>query len=183
MTVHALFFCLRPDPVTAMRLNALSDDLVRRFGLRAKPPRTERLHVTLHHLGWFDDGDPAALADVRLRADSAAASLRHVPVRVDFDSVLSFVRKPRNRPFVLGGGACLDGVRSLRAALGDELRATGLAVDPHFTPHLTLLYDDLAVPEQPVPAPAPGWDAADFHLMDSLQGLSTHVVLARWELG
>lgn len=182
MTVHALFFCLRPDPVTAAQLTAVSDTLVQRFGLREKPPRTERLHVTLHHLGWFDDADPIALADVRQRAESAAASLRDAPARVDFEEVLSFTRKPRNRPFVLSGGACLDEVRRLRAALGDELAAVGLPVDPHFTPHLTLLYDDLAVPSQPLPMPAPGWTARHLHLMDSLQGQSTHVELARWSL-
>ena len=182
MTVHALFFCLRPDPATAARLSAVSVDIARRFGLRIRPPRTERLHVTLHHLGWYDDATDQAetMAEVRQLAEDAAAALRHGPVRVDFDQLLSFTRKPRNLPLVLSGGACLDGVRAMRAALGDRLHAAGLRTDPHFTPHLTLFYDDVAV--EPQPFIVPGWTTSEFLLLDSLQGQSTHVDLARWPL-
>lgn len=182
MTVHALFFCLRPDAPTAARLGAVSDALVRRFGLRAKASRTERLHVTLHHLGWYDDQTEQAdvMSEVRQLAEAAAASLRHPPVPVDFDQLLSFTRKRRNLPLVLSGGACLDPVRAIRSTLGDCLRASGLRTDPHFTPHLTLFYDDLAV--EPQPFIVPGWTASEILLIDSLQGLSTHVELARWPL-
>ena len=182
MTVHALFFCLRPDPATAQRLSEVSDQIALRFGLRVRPPRTERLHVTLHHLGWYDDATDQAdtMADVRRRAEAAADGLRQAPPRVDFDELLSFRRKPRNLPLVLAGGACLDQVRALRAALGERLRAQGLAVEPHFTPHLTLFYDN--TPIEPQPCAVPGWDAADFHLLASLQGQSRHVDLGRWAL-
>lgn len=182
MTVHALFFCLRPDPGTAARLSAISGELVRRFGLRAKAARTERLHVTLHHLGWYDDqtDQVEVMAEVRQLAEAAAAALRHGPVRVDFDQFLSFTRKRRNLPLVLSGGACLDPVRTMRAALGERLLAKGLRTDPHFTPHLTLFYDDHVVAPQPFIVP--GWTATEVLLVDSLQGLSTHVELARWPL-
>ncbi|WP_158218812.1 2'-5' RNA ligase family protein [Roseateles aquatilis] len=182
MTVHALFFCLRPDRQTASRLNGVSGELVRRLGLRAKPPRTERLHITLHHLGWYDDQTDEAetAAEVRQLAEAAAATLRHERLRVDFDQLLSFTRKARNLPLVLSGGACLDGVRAMRAALGARLQAVGLRTDPHFTPHLTLLYDDAVV--MPQPLAVEGWDAVEFHLVDSLQGLSTHVALGCWTL-
>lgn len=183
MTVHALFFCLRPDPATAQRLSEISDQIAMRFGLRARPPRAERLHVTLHHLGWYDDDmaeQAEAMGEVRALAESAAQALRHEPVRVDFDELLSFRRKPRNLPLVLSGGACLDSVRGMRAALGQRLRAAGLGTDPHFTPHLTLCYDN--TPIEPQPFFVPGWDASDFHLIDSLQGQSTHVALGRWPL-
>src|SRR6185436_9188528 len=105
-TVHALFFCLRPDPGTAARLGAISDDVARRFRMRVRPPRTERLHVTLHHLGWYDDQTDQVdvMAEVRPLAEAAAASFRHGPVRVDFDQLLSFTRKQRNLPLVLSGG-------------------------------------------------------------------------------
>lgn len=182
MTVHALFFCLRPDPATAARLGGVSDEIAHRFGLRVRPSRTERLHVTLHHLGWFDDQteQAQAMVDVRRRAEAAAASLRHAPLRVDFDELLSFRRKPRNLPLVLAGGACLDAVRDLRAALDERLRAEGLVTDPRFTPHLTLFYDN--TPVDPQPCVVPGWDATDFHLLASLQGESRHVDLGRWAL-
>ncbi|MBO9688598.1 MAG: 2'-5' RNA ligase family protein [Mitsuaria chitosanitabida] len=182
MTVHALFFCLRPDPATALRLSGVSDEIAHRFGLRVRPSRAERLHVTLHHLGWYDDQNDEAdtMAEVRRLAEDAADTLRHAPLRLDFDELLSFRRKPRNLPLVLSGGRCLDEVRVLRAALGECLRAAGLRTDPHFTPHLTLFYDN--TPIEPGPFIVPGWDAADFHLIDSLQGQSRHVDLGRWAL-
>ena len=182
MTVHALFFCLRPDPGTAARLSAISDDVARRFRMRVRPPRTERLHVTLHHLGWYDDQTDQVdvMAEVRSLAEAAAASFPHGPVRVDFDQLLSFTRKQRNLPLVLSGGECLAAVRAMRAALGERLRASGLSTDPHFTPHLTLFYDDHAVAPQPFIVP--GWTATEILLLDSLQGQSTHVELGRWPL-
>lgn len=182
MTVHALFLCLRPDPGTAARLSAVSDELARRFQMKVRPPRTDRLHVTLHHLGWYDDqtDEAGTMAEVRQMAEAAAASLRHDPVRADFDQLLSFTRKRRNLPLVLSGGAGLDAVRTLRTALGDRLRANGLRTDPHFTPHLTLFYDDH--PVAPQPFLVPGWTATEFLLLDSLQGQSRHVRLGAWPL-
>lgn len=183
MTIHSLFFCLRPDPATALRLSDWSMDTFQQLGLRPRPARTERLHVTLQHLGWFDDESPEGRgerADVCEAAMQAAAAVRAAPVRVDFDELLSFTRKPHNRPLVLSGRAVLDDVRKLREALGEQLRSRGLAVERAFTPHLTLTYDDAAVPSQPVAVP--GWLATDLHLIDSLQGQSRHVPVASWVL-
>jgi RNA 2',3'-cyclic 3'-phosphodiesterase len=184
MTVHALFFCLRPDEATAQRLAEVAQAIARRLGLRERPSRADRLHVTLHHLGWYDDAIPeqaTAMAAVRAAAERAAASIVWPTLPLQFDELLSFTRKARNRPLVLSGGAGLDQVRQFRAHLGERLSAHGLAVDPHFTPHLTLAYDDRLI--EPEAHTVPGWTAIDFHLADSLQGQSRHVMVGRWPLG
>ncbi len=183
MTVHALFFCLRPDEATASRLSAVSRQVLLRLGLRERPDRTERLHLTLHHLGWFDDSHPDqrdAMAAVLAAAGRAADSIVWPSIPLHFDELLSFTRKPRNRPLVLSGGTGLETVRQFRRHLGERLAAEGLPIDPHFTPHLTLTYDDHAV--SPEPLDVPGWTATDFHLADSLQGESRHVMKGCWPL-
>lgn len=173
---HRLFFALYPDTPTALRLAALASRLRTQLGLKGKPHDLQRLHVTLHHLGDFV-GMPG---EVRAAAETAAAGLAWPRFGLSFDQLLSFTRKRSNRPLVLGGGAGLDAVRAFRQALGEALVRAGLPVQAHFTPHLTLLYDDKTVPPQAVDPI--GWTAGEFVLVDSLLGQHRHVALARWPL-
>ncbi|OOG39847.1 2'-5' RNA ligase family protein [Polaromonas sp. A23] len=173
-----LFFAIFPDAGTATQIAGLAQQLREEHGLRGKPLKTERFHVTLHHLGDYA-GLPQDLVDV---ACAAAASIAAAPFDVTFDRAASFSTAPRNRPFVLRGG---DGVASLIAfqqTLGDALKKTVLGrwAKPAYTPHVTLLYDDRGVPEQPVPAVS--WTASEFVLIHSLIGQTLHVPLARWPL-
>lgn len=171
-----LFFALYPDGETALRLAALASRLRLQLGLKGRPHDSQRFHVTLHHLGDFV-GLPEP---VRVAAEAAAAGLAWPKVELAFDQLLSFTRKERNRPLVLTGGAGLDGVRALQRALGEALQGAGMKAERHFTPHLTLLYDDRAVPVQSVEPVR--WTAGEFVLVDSLLGQSRHVPLARWPL-
>lgn len=129
MTTHALLFCLRPHPETARRLSDWSMALFASEGLRSRASRAERLHVTLHHLGWFDDQTPEGRGEM---ADVLEASIRvgerftSSPPRVDFDQLLSFTHKLRNCPMVLSGGAVLDEVRTMRASVS-SCRPSGCA--------------------------------------------------------
>jgi 2'-5' RNA ligase len=59
------------------------------------------------------------------------------------------------------------------------LRA-GFGVEQSFTPHVTLLWADRRVADYPV-API-GWSVREFVLTASLQGLSRHIDVARWQL-
>ncbi|MGC1174635.1 2'-5' RNA ligase family protein [Polaromonas sp.] len=173
-----LFFAIFPDAGAAAQIARLAQQLREEHGLRGKPLKTERLHVTLHHLGDYA-GLPQDLVEV---ACAAAASLAAAPFDVTFDRAASFSTAPRNRPFVLRGG---DGVASLIAfqqTLGDALKKTVLGrwAKPAYTPHVTLLYDDRSVPEQAVPAIS--WTASEFVLIHSLIGQTLHMPLARWSL-
>lgn len=173
-----LFFAIFPDAGAAAQIARLAQQLREEHGLRGKPLKTERFHVTLHHLGDYA-GLPQDLVEV---ACAAAASLAAAPFDVTFDRAASFSTAPRNRPFVLRGG---DGVASLIAfqqTLGDALKKTVLRrwAKPAYTPHVTLLYDDRSVPEQAVPAVS--WTASEFVLIHSLIGQTLHVPLARWPL-
>lgn len=174
-----LFFALFPDPAAAARIERLAADLRTRHRLRGKPLRTDRFHVTLHHLGDHA-GLPAALVQA---ASAVAATVPAAPFDIVFDRVATFSRRSTNKPVILRGGD--DGLAALTAfqrRLGAALQDAGLGrwVDLRFTPHLTLMYDDRGLPEAPVEPIR--WTAREFVLVHSLIGKTEHRHLARWPL-
>jgi len=173
-----LFFAIFPDAKAAARIEQLAHGLRVEHGLKGSPLKTDRFHVTLHHLGDF----PGVPQDIVAMAGKAAAALAMAPFEVAFDRVSSFAGRPAGRPFVLRGS---DGVAALTAfqqALGSSMDRSGLGrrAERQYTPHVTLLYDDRIVPEQSVEAIR--WTAHEFVLVHSLLGRTQHVPLGRWAL-
>lgn len=180
-----LFFALFPDLESAARLAELAQRLRAGHGLAGKPFAAARLHVTLHLLGDYAGGLPQPVVDA---ACEAAAALSMPRPEVAFGRAASFMRKTRNRPFVLRDGPGeADGAAVLRAmqqALGAAMAAARLGRRPASAPgvpHMTLLYDDRCIAEHAV-EPV-GWTAHEFVLVHSLLGHSRYVPLARWPLG
>jgi len=68
------------------------------------------------------------------------------PVDVAFDRVSSFPGRRNKKPFVLRAGADANAgaLHDFQKTLGIALQTAGLAVkvNSHFTPHVTLLYDE-----------------------------------------
>lgn len=173
-----LFFAIMPDADAAARIARLAQQMRVEHRLSGKPVAPERFHITLHHLGDYAGLPP----NIVTAASEAAATVAMPAFDVALDRVASFSGRPRNRPFVLLGG---DGVAALKAfqqALGTAMQKAGLGrwVEPKFTPHVTLLYDDHCVAEQLVETV--GWIAREFVLVHSLLGKTQHVQLARWPL-
>jgi 2'-5' RNA ligase len=173
-----LFFALFPDVETAGRIGRCAQQLRTEHGLHGAPLKTERFHITLHHLGDYA-GLPQGVVDM---AGKAAAAVRSLPFSVTFDRAASFSSSPRNRPFVLRGDTGLADLMAFQQALGVEMTRAGLGrwAKPAYTPHVTLLYDDRAVAEQRVEPIT--WSASEFVLVRSLIGQTLHVPLARWPL-
>lgn len=171
-----LFFALLPPPEVAAAAHALAT------GLCADRPQTRRLaiarlHVTLHYLGEYA-GIPASLP---ARAGRAAEALAMAPVQVRFDRIGSFGGQRRERPGVmLGQGEGIAGVVALQRGLGEALMRQGLPADSRFTPHMTLLYDHGALPEQAV-APLE-WQAREICLLRSVRGEAAYREEGRWPL-
>jgi 2'-5' RNA ligase len=175
-----LFFAPYPDPDTAAaQIAPLASRLRSSLRLHGKILRTERFHVTLHHLGDFAGLPESTVAAAR----AAAASRRHPPFELAFDRAASFgKRRGSNNAFVLQGeGADVQAVTEFRRILGDAMRKRGLKPASSFTPHVTPLHDDQVVPAQPV-APTVRWTAREFVLVHSLIGEGVHIVLGRWTL-
>jgi 2'-5' RNA ligase len=174
-----LFFGVYPPEPVAERIGVLAQSQRAEHGLIGRPHATERFHITLVHLGDFA-GLPK---DMIAKAEAAAASLKLRPFEVSFDRAASFSGKSRNRPYVLQGDEGVVAVKAMRQALVTALAETGLGkwANSPFTPHVTLLYDDRAVPEQPI-EPI-GWTAGEFVLVHSLLGKTQHIPLNTWALG
>ena len=172
-----LFFAILPDVATARRIGGMAQGLRAAHGLRGKLIAPERLHITLHHLGDHA-GLPTNLLET---AQAVAATVVVPPFEVLFDRVISFGLS-RNRPVVLVGGEALGGLHRFQQALGAAMVKGGLGqhAESHFTPHVTLLYNESEFPEQAV-EPV-GWTVREFVLVHSLRGKSIHRHLARWPL-
>ena len=173
-----LFFAIYPSADAATRIAQLAERLRGAHGLKGRPLPTERFHVTLHHLGDY----PGLPQDVVAAADAAASGLAAPPFEVVFNRAGSFSGKPGNRPLVLRGGDGVIALAAFQQALGAAMKNAGLGrwVQPHFTPHVTLLYDAHGMPELPV-EPL-GWTVREFVLVNSQLGQNRHVPLARWQL-
>ena len=144
----------------------------------ATSSRTERLHVTLHHIGDYA-GFPT---DVSNRVQAAAATVKMPPFEITFDRAGSFSGRDRNLPFVLRGGDGLNALLAFQRQVFDALKLVNVVrrAEPNFTPHITLLYDDRNVAELPVEPIR--WTAREFVLIHSLLGQTRHIPLARWPL-
>lgn len=173
-----LFFALLPDPATAASLEALARGLRSQHGLSGRPLDAQRLHITLHHLGDHA-GVPAGLVEA---ARGAAAGLEAPVFDVSFDHVESFSGAKRHRPLVLRGEHGLAALMSFQQALGTAMKKSGLGrwAEDRFTPHVTLLYDDLRIPRQAVEPVS--WTVRELVLVHSLIGRHKHLYLARWPL-
>lgn len=173
-----LFFAIFPDAAAAARIADVAQALRDQHQLHSKPLRTDRFHVTLHHLG-----DYAGLPDdVVTRARAAAARVAMPGFEVVFDSASSFGGRSHNRPLVLRGDAGMATLLELQRRLGERMTAAGLGrlLGHRFTPHVTLLYDDRMVAPQ---ATGPiAWTVREFALVHSLLGRTEHRILGRWPL-
>lgn len=176
----SLFFAILPDAPAASRIAQLAEQLRGVHGLKGKTLRTERFHVTLHHLGNYAGLPP----DVVVVAEMVGASVANAmpPFELAFDRVGSFSNTPRNRPLVLRDGDGLIALTAFQQALGNLLQKTAMRywLKPGYTPHLTLLYDDQNVSLQPIETVA--WTAREIVLVHSLVGQGRHVHLGRWPL-
>jgi 2'-5' RNA ligase len=173
-----LFLALFPDAATAARIAALAASERERHGLHGKPLRSDRLHVTLFHLGdWAGVPD-----DLVAAASRAAMALRESPFELAFDTVASFAARRAQKPFVLKAESGNQALRDFHADLARGLRRAGLAqwTRGNFEPHVTLAYDQQLVPPRSVEPIA--WRAREFVLVHSLLGQTRHIRLASWSL-
>lgn len=173
-----LFFALFPDDAARAAIARLADEVGRQHGLRGAALKRERFHITLHHLGDYA-GLPAAVVE---GAQRAAAHVVATPFDVVFDRVKSFAGRAQKKPCVLVGAQGDTKLQRLRRQLGECLIEAGLGkhVTREFTPHVTLRYERILVPEQPV-API-AWTVREFALVHSLLGRTEHRIVQRWTL-
>ena len=173
-----LFFAVCPDAAAAKRIAVVAQKLRADCGLSAKPFVAKRLHVSLHHLGDYA-GVPS---EVVAKAREAAGSLGEDVFDVRFDRAGSFMGGRRKLPLVLRGGNSIIPLIAFQHALGEEMKRAGLGrwVSSRYTPHVTLLYDNLYVEARDVEPIE--WTVREFVLIHSVPGRTKHIHLACWKL-
>jgi 2'-5' RNA ligase len=136
-----LFFGLRPDPETALRIDQFRRRLLDEKRWNGTPLKTERLHVSLHHVGDYRRLQSQFLYAARQAA--AAVSMR------PFAVTLRFIKSVENHPATEGRTrkplvllAEADALLELHNILGVAMKKSGLRAAEHFTqpPHMTLSY-------------------------------------------
>ncbi|MDB5964922.1 MAG: 2-5 ligase [Polaromonas sp.] len=175
-----LFFALLPTAEAAAQLQALYAQLKAAHGLSGAMLALDRLHLTLDHLGDFNDFPE----DIVAGACSAAGTVRAAPFTISLGHVVSFGRNSVKFPLVLKESALVNTELALfRQGLWRALAEGGVpgpARGAAFTPHVTLLYDPQRIAEQEV-APV-HWTATDYVLFRSFVGQTRYEELGRWPL-
>jgi 2'-5' RNA ligase len=167
-----LFFAVVPGVDKATRIYRLAEVVKRARQFDGGLIRTDRLHITLFLL---DNGHGSHERVVRIACE-AAQGICTPSFEVSFDRIASFRGSPGRHPFVLLGGDGLGQLKLLRQALGAQLARNGLKhlVKRDFNPHVTLLYAEREVEEQPIEPIS--WTVDGFVLIHSMKG---HTHLAR----
>lgn len=172
-----LFFALRPDAAAVAQIEALGARLRAEQGLSGALLKPDNFHITLYHLGDFTRFPQ----DVVDKASAAAATVALPAFELVLDQALSFKRRePRHLPCVLQPGVPNAALKQLREQLVACLKTAGLYRYASFSPHLTLLYDNIAVEQQAVEPVR--WTVSELVLVKSLVGKGEHLELARWPL-
>ncbi len=170
-----LFFAIRPDRDAGAAIQTLATRLKTAHRLRGRPVARERLHNTLAAVH-----DSGTISENIARAKAVGDRLGHRSFTVRFDWTGSFKGGGHSYPFVLRGDEGLRPLQEFRKNLRTQMLRAGFGVEPGFTPHVTLLWDDRCVEEYPI-APII-WTVREFVLTASLQGYSRHIDVARWPL-
>lgn len=170
--VTSVFLAILPDQVAAEQIARCACEVKSRHELKGAPRPTGRFHVTLH---TFDHTPRALERSIQMAQMVAAKVVKGVsPFEVRFDRVKSFSEKKSNCPCVL---ADREGNEALRAFASRLKREMGKLAG-HFTPHVTLLYDDAIVKEEYV-EPV-GWRVNEIVLLKAIMNRKTFEELGRW---
>jgi 2'-5' RNA ligase len=175
---NAVFFVVQPDLDIARQLGWLARSLRDKHKLKGRLRPEWCFHVTLHGIGDYT----ALPRDGVAAIGEAVSEVTMSPFTVAFNRVTNFGRGP-DRALVLVGDDGVAGLRRFRHELVTALRKIGFARrrEPHYEPHLTLLYHEGEIADQPVEEVR--WTVCEFVLVRSLYGQSRHLPLARWLLG
>lgn len=177
--IERLFFGLMLPDTAARSAVEILDESRDAHGLRGRPIRQDRLHVTLIHVGDYQGMPPQSVIEA---LKQAGESLAPAAFDLAFDKVSSFSGAPGKHPHVLLSDRGVEALRAFRADLFTAVIRQG--VKPlsrqDFNPHVTLSYGDRRLPERPIRPIA--WRPDEFLLIHSEVGRSIYHTLGRWPL-
>lgn len=177
--IERLFFGLMLTPAAAREAASVLNESQDEYGLRGRPIRPDRLHVTLVHVGDYQGMPPQSVIDA---LKGAGDSLIRSGFDLAFDRVSSFSGAAGRHPHVLLGDKGVEGLKAFRTDLLNATTRHGVKSlsRQDFTPHVTLSYADRRLPERSIRPIS--WRAEEFVLIHSEVGRSTYHTLGRWRL-
>ena len=167
-----LFFANKPSFEVRLAIAEMGQGLIAAHGLQGHVMDAGRLHLTLA-AAWAEH---LSLQEAIWRAQNLAIQMRGAACLACFDVTGSF-RSGDRFPFVLRGEG-MTGLADFRAYLSRRMQRAGFAVTAGFMPHMTLIWADRRVEDNPI-API-SWPVEDFELVLSADG--DHIQLGRWAL-
>lgn len=176
-----LFIGILPDRLTAQRIHTLAAETRTQHRLSGALRPLSHLHITLRWINDYPEIPQGHVLDLKTACETVAAS--SAPFLVQMGRVLSWGNGVGKHPVVLTGqGDSNDPLLWFQNALWKQLILSGHPGKGgrEFNPHITLLYDDLAIPGEAV-API-AWEVRDFVLIHSEVGSTKYHELGRWAL-
>ncbi|WP_323718095.1 2'-5' RNA ligase family protein [Paracoccus aminovorans] len=172
---HKLFFAAVPPAAVAERMAALWQAM----GIRARLRRPV-LHMTIQMVADAETVDDALAAFLT----RPMRDFRFPAFDITLDRVANFgSRAERRRPLVFTTRGQDAAPNALARAIRRRFASTAWPLPRMYvTPHVTAAYGR-PLPESARLVPLIHWHVDELVLIDSLQGLTTHVPLARWPLG
>jgi RNA 2',3'-cyclic 3'-phosphodiesterase len=171
-----LFLALVPERAVALQAVETGREIARRYGLSKSPRPYELMHVSLNAIGTYPDFPD----DIVFAVSAAMATVKAAPFEVNFDRAMSVTNA---RAVILANAIRSEEMMDLHVQLAKEMWSVGLnfTYNPRFMPHMTVLYDDVPVPEHVLAEPV-RWIASEFVLIRSVIGKSEYEYLDRWPL-
>jgi 2'-5' RNA ligase len=175
-----LFIAVLPEPQAARKIANEARRLRKEHRLLGMPSGADRFHISLCGTGMLPDIPEGLVKQIC----QAASAIRLSPFTVSFDRALSFSGKSHarsKRAFVLRSSGEVSGLIELHQTLARALATLGwpISADTGLTPHITLLYDQQSVAEQPVNPIE--WTVREVVLVHGRVG-QPYVIRGRWQL-
>jgi 2'-5' RNA ligase len=175
VSVSLFFATLPPDPIRPV-IGDLCATLRRAHRLQGATISKALLHNTLAPV--FDRR--FSLEKNIARARRVGEEMRRPSFSVQFEWTQSFCSNAQRHPLVLGGDNGLAPLKTFRQDLREQMLRAGFMVPQSYTPHVTMMWADRCVDENPI-API-GWQVRDLVLVLSLRGFGRHYTAGRWSL-
>ena len=176
-----LFFGLFPDAETSRRVGRFAERFLGEHHLEGPRLETERLHVSLHHVGDYKRLRSKFVYAARQAGNAVSLHPFEMTFRFikSFDGGPSTTGRPRRQPLVLLGEG--DALLELHKALGAAMEKSGLRPAERFTPHMTVFYGAKPVATEAIEPIR--FVVKEFALIHSELWLTRHQVVDRWSLG
>jgi len=179
---YSVFLAVFPDPSTARQISELAMGIRETNGLRGRVRPLSHLHVSLYFLGGCSEVSEKVIHFVGQICEAVAAST--FAFEASFDEAISFRGGLDKRPLVLvnrgDGNAKLMKLRQALDTEFSKFRHRG-GSNLKFDPHITLLYDQYSVPEEPIDPIS--WVVDEIVLVFSEVGATKYERPGRWKLG